>query len=149
MSMNIKTVAFAADHGGFLLKNRLIEFLKKQMPDIEITDLGTSSEESVDYPVYGKLCADEIIAGKADRGVVCCGTGIGISIAANRVRGIRCALCTSVEMAEMTRRHNDANMIAFGGRTTTPDLAEEMLLKFLNTEFEGGRHKRRIDMLDL
>ena len=102
----------------------------------------------MDYPIFGRLCAEEVVSGRVDRGVVCCGTGIGISIAANKVRGARCALCTSVELAEMTRRHNDANMIAFGGRTTSAEAAEQMLEVFLTTEFEGGRHQRRIDMLE-
>ncbi len=146
--MRVRKIAFAADHGGVLLKDKLIEFVLRKMPDIEITDLGTHGEESVDYPIFGRLCAEEVVSGRVDRGVVCCGTGIGISIAANKVRGARCALCTSVELAEMTRRHNDANMIAFGGRTTSAEAAEQMLEVFLTTEFEGGRHQRRIDMLE-
>lgn len=146
--MRVRKIAFAADHGGVLLKDKLIEFVLRKMPNIEITDLGTHGEESVDYPIFGRLCAEEVVSGRADRGVVCCGTGIGISIAANKVRGARCALCTSVELAEMTRRHNDANMIAFGGRTTSTEAAEQMLEVFLTTEFEGGRHQRRIDMLE-
>ena len=146
--MRVRKIAFAADHGGVLLKDKLIEFVLRKMPDIEITDLGTHGEESVDYPIFGRLCAEEVVSGRVDRGVVCCGTGIGISIAANKVRGARCALCTSVELAEMTRRHNDANMIAFGGRTTSAEAAEHMLEVFLTTEFEGGRHQRRIDMLE-
>ena len=146
--MRVRKIAFAADHGGVLLKDKLIEFVLRKMPDIEITDLGTHGEESVDYPIFGRLCAEEVVSGRVDRGVVCCGTGIGISIAANKVRGARCALCTSVELAEMTRRHNDANMIAFGGRTTSAEVAEQMLEVFLTTEFEGGRHQRRIDMLE-
>ena len=87
-------------------------------------------------------------SGKADLGVVCCGTGIGISIAANKVKGIRCGLCTSVEMAELTKKHNNANMIALGGRTTDPDLALQIVDRWLDTDFEGGRHQRRVDMLD-
>ena len=146
--MRVRKIAFAADHGGVLLKDKLIEFVLRKMSNIEITDLGTHGEESVDYPIFGRLCAEEVVSGRADRGVVCCGTGIGISIAANKVRGARCALCTSVELAEMTRRHNDANMIAFGGRTTSTEAAEQMLEVFLTTEFEGGRHQRRIDMLE-
>ena len=131
--MRVRKIAFAADHGGVLLKDKLIEFVLRKMPDIEITDLGTHGEESVDYPIFGRLCAEEVVSGRVDRGVVCCGTGIGISIAANKVRGARCALCTSVELAEMTRRHNDANMIAFGDRTTSTKAAEQMLEVFLTT----------------
>ena len=139
-------IAIASDHGGFALKETIKEYLRSR--DIKFVDLGTHSEESVDYPIYGKACAEAVASGKADRGIVCCGTGIGISIAANKVKGIRCGLCTSVEMAEMTRKHNNANMLALGGRTTDPDLAIEITKTWLDTEFEGGRHKRRTDMLD-
>ena len=140
-------IAIASDHGGYQLKETVKEYLRTRN-DIQIVDLETDSEESVDYPIYGKACAEAVASGKADRGIVCCGTGIGISIAANKVKGIRCGLCTSVEMAEMTRKHNNANMLAMGGRTTDPDLALEITKAWLDTEFEGGRHKRRTDMLD-
>jgi len=116
--------------------------------EVFVTDLGTDSEESVDYPIYGDKCAKEVASGKADKGIVICGTGIGISIAANKTKGIRCALCTSTEMAEMAARHNNANMIALGGRTTEPAKALQIIDTWLSTEFEGGRHKRRTDMLD-
>lgn len=139
-------IALAADHGGYELKNIIKEHLKERK--IKIVDLGTNSSESVDYPVYGKACAEAVASGKADLGIVCCGTGIGISIAANKVKGIRCGLCTSVEMATLTKQHNNANMIALGGRTTTPELAIEIVDAWLDTEFEGGRHQRRVDMLD-
>lgn len=139
-------IAVASDHGGFELKNRVREHLKER--GIKVVDLGTDSAESVDYPVYGKACAEAVASGKADLGVVCCGTGIGISIAANKVKGIRCGLCTSVEMAELTKKHNNANMIALGGRTTDPELALAIVDKWLDTDFEGGRHQRRVDMLD-
>lgn len=139
-------IAVASDHGGFELKNRVREHLKER--GIKVVDLGTDSEESVDYPVYGKACAEAVASGKADLGVVCCGTGIGISIAANKVKGIRCGLCTSVEMAELTKKHNNANMIALGGRTTDPELALQIVDRWLDTDFEGGRHQRRVDMLD-
>lgn len=139
-------IAVASDHGGFELKNRVREHLKER--GIKVVDLGTDSEESVDYPVYGKACAEAVASGKADLGVVCCGTGIGISIAANKVKGIRCGLCTSVKMAELTKKHNNANMIALGGRTTDPDLALQIVDRWLDTDFEGGRHQRRVDMLD-
>ena len=138
-------IAVASDHGGFELKNRVREHLKER--GIKVVDLGTDSEESVDYPVYGKACAEAVASGKADLGVVCCGTGIGISIAANKVKGIRCGLCTSVEMAELTKKHNNANMIALGGRTTDPDLALQIVDRWLDTDFEGGRHQRRVDMI--
>ena len=139
-------IAMASDHGGYKLKNVIKEHLTER--GFKIVDLGTHSEESVDYPVYGKACGEAVASGKADLGVVCCGTGIGISIAANKVKGVRCGLCTSVEMAELTKKHNNANMIALGGRTTDPDLALQIVDAWLDTEFEGGRHKRRTDMLD-
>ena len=139
-------IAVASDHGGYALK----ETIKKHLEDrgIEVLDLGTHSEESVDYPIYGKLCGETVASGKADLGVVCCGTGIGISIAANKVKGIRCGLCTAVEMAQRTKRHNNANIIALCGRTTSPELAIAIVDEWLDTEFEGGRHQRRVDMLN-
>lgn len=139
-------IAIASDHGGYTLK----ETVKKHLEDrgYEVSDLGTHSEESVDYPVYGKLCGEAVANGEADLGVVCCGTGIGISIAANKVKGIRCGLCTSVEMAHLTKQHNNANILALGGRTTAPELALAIVDEWLDTEFEGGRHQRRVDMLD-
>ncbi|MBQ9014941.1 MAG: ribose 5-phosphate isomerase B [Firmicutes bacterium] len=139
-------IAIASDHGGFRLKEAVRKYLAERGE--KVVDLGTSSEDSVDYPVFGKACAEAVASGKAERGIVVCGTGIGISIAANKVKGIRCGLCTSVEMAELTRKHNNANMLALGGRTTEPELALEIVKTFLDTEFEGGRHKRRTDLLD-
>ena len=139
-------IAIASDHGGFALKETIKEYLRERGD--KIVDLGTTSEESVDYPIYGKACGEAVASGKAERGIVICGTGIGISIAANKVKGVRCGLCTSIEMAELTRQHNNANVLALGGRTTEPQLALEIVKTFLDTEFEGGRHKRRTDMLD-
>ncbi len=139
-------IAIASDHGGFALKETIKEYLRERGD--KIVDLGTTSEESVDYPIYGKACGEAVASGKAERGIVICGTGIGISIAANKVKGVRCGLCTSVEMAELTRQHNNANVLALGGRTTEPQLALDIVKTFLDTEFEGGRHKRRTDMLD-
>lgn len=139
-------IAVAGDHGGFALKEKIAAYLEEA--GYEVENLGTYSEDSVDYPEYGKKCAEAVVSGQADRGIVVCGTGIGISIAANKVHGARCALCTSVHMAEMTRRHNDANMLALGGRTTEEGLALEIVKTWLETEFEGGRHQRRVDMLD-
>ena len=154
-------IVLAADHGGFELKNQIKEHLKERgtaplwdeegnetQDAIKIVDLGTNSEESVDYPDYGKACAEAVATGKAQLGIVCCGTGIGISIAANKVKGIRCGLCTSVEMATLTKQHNNANMIALGGRTTPTELAFQIVDAWLDTKFEGGRHQRRIDKLD-
>lgn len=139
-------IAIASDHGGYQLKEEVKKYLEDR--GIEILDLGTNSEESVDYPEYGHACGEAVASGKADRGIVCCGTGIGISIAANKVKGVRCALCTDVNMAVMTRKHNDANMLAMGGRTTDTRTALEITAAWLDTEFEGGRHQRRVDMLN-
>ena len=139
-------IAIASDHGGFELKEKVKEHLRER--NVEFVDLGTNSTESVDYPVYGKACAEAVASGKAERGIVICGTGIGISMAANKVKGIRCGLCTSVEMAKLTRQHNNANMLAMGGRILETETAFAIVDAFLDTEFEGGRHKRRTDMLD-
>ena len=139
-------IAVASDHGGYRLKEYLKKYLEEKGE--EVIDLGTDSEESVDYPVYGKACGEAVVSGKADRGIVCCGTGIGISIAANKVNGVRCALCTDVHMAEMSRKHNNANVLALGGRTTSEEAAEKITEAWLSTGFEGGRHQRRVNMLD-
>ena len=139
-------IAAASDHGGFALKEEVKKHLMER--GIEVLDLGTYSEESVDYPVYGKACGEAVASGKADLGIGVCGTGIGISIAANKVKGIRCGLCTSVEMARLTKQHNNANILALGGRTTETGLAMEIVDTWLDTEFEGGRHQRRVNLLD-
>ncbi len=140
------TIAVGSDHGGFALKTAVIAHLKGR--GYEVLDMGTHSEESVDYPIYGQKTAEAVAEGKADLGVVCCGTGIGIGIAANKVHGIRCATITNEYMAEMTKRHNNANMIALGGRILETELALKLVDIWLDTEFEGGRHQRRVDMLD-
>lgn len=139
-------IAIASDHGGFELK----EIVKKHLEErgVEVADLGTNSDASVDYPVYGKACGEAVVNGEADCGIVVCGTGIGISIAANKVKGVRCGLCTSVEMAQLTKQHNNANVLALGGRTTPAELALQIVDAWLDTEFEGGRHERRTGMLD-
>ncbi len=139
-------IAIASDHGGYQLKEEIKKLLKNR--NIEILDLGTNSEESVDYPEFGKACGEAVATGKADKGIVCCGTGIGISIAANKVKGIRCSLCTDVTMAKLTRRHNNSNVLAMGGRTTGIETAKAITEAWLDTEFEGGRHQRRVDLLD-
>ncbi|MDD2504190.1 MAG: ribose 5-phosphate isomerase B [Clostridia bacterium] len=139
-------IAIAADHGGFELKEKVKAYL--QTNGYEVLDLGCNSDESTDYPQYGKNCGEAVMRGDAQRGIVVCGTGIGISIAANKVKGIRCALCTSTIMAEMSRKHNNANVIALGGRILEHDFALSILETWLNTEFEGGRHQRRVELLD-
>ncbi len=139
-------IAVASDHGGFKLKEEVKVHLLER--GLEVLDLGTHNEESVDYPAYGKACGEAVVSGQADVGIVVCGTGIGISIAANKVKGVRCGLCTSVEMATLTKQHNNSNVLALGGRTTETGLAMQIVDAWLDTEFEGGRHQRRVDMLD-
>ena len=139
-------IALASDHGGFALKEAIKTHLNEK--GYEILDLGTDSEESVDYPQYGKACGEAVASGEAQRGIVCCGTGIGISIAANKVKGVRAAVITNEFMAEMTKRHNDANIIALGGRVLETAYAIKLVDIWLTTEFEGGRHQRRVDMLN-
>ena len=139
-------IAIASDHGGFSLKGVIAGHLAAR--GIEVLDLGTDSQDSVDYPIYGQICARAVAEKAADLGIVVCGTGIGISIAANKTRGIRCALCTSTEMARLAKEHNNANVLALGGRTTEPELAKQIVDAWLDAEFAGGRHQRRIDMLD-
>ena len=143
--MPAETVALASDHAGVELK----ELLKSELAarEIETLDLGTNSTESVDYPDYGKALAEAVAAGRAGCGVAVCGSGIGISIAANRVPGVRAALCHDSLDARLSRRHNDANVLALGARTTGVDVARDCLAAFLDTDFEGGRHQRRVDKL--
>jgi ribose 5-phosphate isomerase B len=139
-------IAIASDHGGYELKQQLISHMKEQ--GHEIVDLGTDSDASVDYPVYGKKCAEFVVGGGAERGIVLCGTGIGISIAANKVHGARCALVASDELARLSYNHNHANLIALGGRTTSFEEAARWVGIWLETPFDGGeRHTRRVGML--
>lgn len=143
--MSKMTIAIAGDHGGIDLKSLLTQALGDMGYDV--LDLGTNGPESVDYPDFAYDLAKAVREGRAERGVVVCGSGIGISIAANRFPDIRAALIHDAYGARMCRLHNDANVIAFGGRTTGPDVALECLKIFLETEFEGGRHGRRVDKL--
>ena len=137
--------AIGSDHGGFALKQEIMKHLTER--GIEYHDYGTYSDESCDYPEYGEATARAVASGECDRGIVICGTGIGISLAANKVHGIRCALCGDCYSAEMTRRHNDANMLALGARVLGEGLALKIVDTFLDTPFEGGRHARRIEKL--
>lgn len=135
-------IALGADHGGYKFK----EAIKKRLDKlgVEYKDFGTVSEESVDYPEFAKKVALSVISGECEKGILCCGTGIGISIAANKVKGIRAAVCTNEFTAEMCRRHNDANILSLGGRVISKEKALTLVDIFLNTPFEGGRHERRI-----
>ena len=138
-------IAIASDHGGYDYKQELIPYIESL--GHQVLDLGCHGPASVDYPDYGIPCAQAVARGEADRGVVICGTGIGISISANKVPGIRCALCIDPVMARLTREHNDANMLAMGGRIIGIELAKGIVQAFLSTEFSGGRHKTRIDKI--
>lgn len=142
---SIKIVAIACDHGGVEMKSALVEMLSKD--GYEILDLGTNQTTSVDYPDYANELSRALIDGKAFRGVLICGSGIGISIAANRFSQIRAALIHDALGAKLCREHNNANVIAFGGRTLGIETARDCLSIFLNTEFEGGRHERRVAKL--
>ena len=139
-------IAIGSDHAGFELKEEIRKYLEDK--GYEYVDCGVYNTDSADYPVQAKLTCDKIISGECDRGILCCGTGIGISIAANKVKGIRCGLCTNVEMAKLTRQHNDANMLAMGGRIIDDETAMAITEAFIDTEFEGGRHQRRIDKIE-
>ncbi len=140
-------IAIACDHGGYELKVKLIPHLEEM--GHEIIDYGCDSTDSVDYPSYGKAVGSAVVDGKADRGIVICTTGIGISIAANRIKGVRAAVCTNGLMAKMTRLHNDANVLALGANIVGYGLAVEICDVFLDTEFSGGeRHVRRVKAID-
>lgn len=138
-------ISIACDHGAYGLKERLKAYLKEQ--GHEVVDCGTHSPDSCDYPDYARPAARLVADGSCERGVVLCTTGIGMSMVANKVKGVRCALCHEPLSAEMTRRHNDANMLAMGAEIIGGNLAERILDVFLSTEFEGGRHRRRVDKL--
>ena len=139
-------IALGSDHGGFDLKQRVKAYLDQK--NIPYQDYGCPSKESCDYPIFAKAAAEAVASGECEKGIVICTTGIGISIAANKVKGIRCALCGDSYSAEMTRRHNDANVLAMGAGIIGPNLAKKITEVFLTTEFEGGRHARRVGLLD-
>ncbi len=138
-------IAIGSDHAGFLVKEAIRKYL--QAAGYAVDDQGTSSEESVDYPDYGKAVGERVASKQADFGIAVCGSGIGISIAANKVPGIRAALAHDVTTARLAREHNDANVLALGGRIVTAEAAVEMVQTFLTTTYLGGRHQRRLDKI--
>ena len=139
-------MTIGSDHGAVALKDE-VKMVLKEYEDIKVTDVGTFGTESVDYPdIAEKVCAD-VTSGKADLGIVLCGTGIGISIAANKVKGIRCALCNDVYSAKKAREHNNANVLAMGGRVLGFGPAGEIVRAFVESSFEGGRHARRVNKI--
>ncbi|MBQ2294471.1 MAG: ribose 5-phosphate isomerase B [Spirochaetales bacterium] len=138
-------IYIGCDHGGFALKQEIFKYIKEDLA-LEIEDLGCHDTSSVDYPDYAEKVCKKVVSENA-QGILICGTGIGISIAANKINGIRCALCSEPFSAEMTRKHNNANVLAMGGRTTGPELAKSIVKAFLSTDFEGGRHQNRLDKI--
>ena len=139
-------ISLGCDHGAFALKEHLKSYLTAK--GHEVVDCGTYSTDSCDYPEFGRAAAEKVACGECDRGIVLCTTGIGISITANKVRGIRCALCRDLLSAQLTRLHNDANVLALAGGFTGAIEAEKIVETFLTTEFEGGRHQRRVDKIE-
>ena len=140
-------IALGSDHGGYDLKCQVMEHLKER--GIAYKDFGCFDKQSCDYPEFGRAAAQAVASGECDRGIVVCTTGIGISIAANKISGVRCAFCTDPYLAKMTRLHNDANMLALGGGVTGKNLAIEIVDTFLDTEFsEGENHKRRMSKIE-
>ena len=138
-------IAIGSDHGGFQLKQEIMAHLDEL--GLAYKDYGTYTEDNCDYPVYGEAVGRAVSSGEAERGIVICGTGIGISISANKVKGVRAALCGDCYSAEYTRRHNDANVLALGARVLGPGLALKIVDTFLGTDFEGGRHARRVALI--
>lgn len=139
-------IAIASDHGGYELKEKIKKYLHDK--PFDVFDFGTNSLESVDYPKYGHLVAKKIVDKEVDYGILICGTGIGISIAANKINGIRAALCHNTTTARLSREHNDANILALGARIIGDVLAFEIVEEFLKTKFEGGRHSKRVEMIE-
>lgn len=138
-------IALGCDHGGLNLKNAIKKFLEDSQ--IPYKDFGTMTEESVDYAPIAVQVARSVTSGESEKGILCCGTGIGMSMAANKVKGIRASVCTEEFCAEMTRRHNDSNILCMGGRVITPEKAVELTKIYLTTPFEGGRHERRVHQI--
>lgn len=139
------SVAIACDHRGVSLKNDIVKILKAK--GISVEDLGTNTDVSVDYPDFALKAAEAVQKGRVERGIVICHSGIGVSIAANKLSGIRAALCQTVEQAELARKHTDSNVLALPAGFMTPDLAKQIVDKWLTTDFEGGRHQKRIDKI--
>lgn len=138
-------IGIGNDHSAIALKKTILDFLKEKGHDV--VDYGTNSETSSDYPVYGRLVAEAIMSGEVEQGILICGTGLGISLAANKVKGIRAAVCSEPYTAKMARAHNNCNVLAFGARVVGSELAKMIVETWLETEFEGGRHLKRVNMI--
>ncbi len=140
-------IAIGCDHGGYELKEKIVAFLKEK--NIEVKDCGCYSKDSCDYPTFGRAAAEAVASGECEKGIVICTTGIGISISANKVKGVRCALCSDTLSAKMTRLHNNANVLAMGAGMIGENLAYDIVETFIGTEFSGEeRHQRRIDLIE-
>ena len=140
-------ISIGCDHGGYELKEKVVAFLKEK--NIEVKDCGCYSKDSVDYPIFGRAAAEAVASGECEKGIVICTTGIGISISANKVKGVRCALCSDTLSAKMTRLHNNANVLAMGGGLIGPQMAFAIVDTFLNTEFSvEEKHHRRVNLLE-
>ncbi len=144
--MSEKRIIIGCDHGGLNLKNKVVEHLKEI--GYEVEDVGTYTSDSVDYPIYAKKVAHAVADGKYEKGIIICGTGIGVSIVANKVKGIRASLCGDTFSAKATRQHNNSNILCMGERVIGAGLALDIVDIWLTTEYEGGRHQRRIDMME-
>lgn len=138
-------IAIGNDHAAVELKQHITKYVESK--GHTVVNFGTDTNDSCDYPVYGEKVGRAVASGECDRGILICGTGVGISLAANKVRGIRCVVCTDAYSARLSRQHNNTNILAFGARVVGPATAEMLVDEFLDTEFEGGRHQRRIDMI--
>lgn len=138
-------IGIANDHSAVEMKNELVSWLEEN--GYEVINYGTDTSDSVDYPVYGEKLANAVVSGEVERGIAICGTGIGIGIACNKVRGIRCCSCSEPYSAEYSRRHNNANIVSIGARVIGIEMAKMIVNAFLTTEFEGGRHERRVNQL--
>jgi len=138
-------IALASDHAGFCLKEKI----KAALPELDWQDFGAFSQDAVDYPETGRPAAEAVASGICEKGILICGSGIGMSIVANKVKGIRAALCWMPEIAELSRKHNNANVLVLAGRFTTIETALEIIKVWLDTPFEGGRHQRRIDKIEI
>ena len=138
-------IAIGNDQGGVELKRHLVQYLEEK--GYEVVNFGSDVTDSTDYPIYAERVSKAVVSGECEKGILICGTGIGISISANKIHGVRCALCSEPVSATLARQHNDANLVAMGARTIGPVMAEGIVDVFLNTEFQGGRHQRRVDKI--
>ena len=138
-------IAIGNDHGGVELKQHLVKYLEGK--GYEVVNFGSDTAESTDYPIYAERVSKAVVSGECDKGIVICGTGLGISISANKIHGVRCALCSEPVSARLARQHNDANIVAMGARTIGPVMAEGIVDVFLTEAFQGGRHQRRVDKI--